>query len=77
VSAIDSLGNHTGTWSLERPVLRAACNACGLCALFCPEGAITRVGGEIIVDELYCKGCGICERICPVRGAIELEEVPA
>jgi pyruvate ferredoxin oxidoreductase gamma subunit len=77
VSTRDSLRNHTGTWSLDRPVLMDECNACALCALFCPEGAISRSGGSMVVDYLYCKGCGICEVVCPVRNAIAMEEVTA
>jgi pyruvate ferredoxin oxidoreductase gamma subunit len=76
VSLTDSRGNHTGAWSLERPVLGAACSACGVCALFCPEGAMRRLpDGTMEIDYLYCKGCGICEVVCPVREAIAMEEV--
>jgi len=77
VSTTDSLANHTGAWSLDRPVLTEACTACALCALFCPEGAISRHGGSIAVDDRYCKGCGICVAVCPVRNAISMEEVAA
>lgn len=77
VSTADSLAIHTGSWSLDRPVLRDACTACALCALFCPEGAIARTDGTMAVDYLYCKGCGICEVVCPVRDAIAMEEVAA
>jgi 2-oxoacid:acceptor oxidoreductase gamma subunit (pyruvate/2-ketoisovalerate family)/2-oxoacid:acceptor oxidoreductase delta subunit (pyruvate/2-ketoisovalerate family) len=77
VSTTDSLGVHTGSWSLDRPVLTEACTACALCALFCPEGAIARLDGTMAIDELYCKGCGICEVVCPVHGAIAMEEVAA
>ena len=70
VSTTDSLANHTGSWSLDRPVLSDACTACAVCALFCPEGAITRADGAMVIDYLYCKGCGICEVVCPVRNAI-------
>ena len=77
VSTTDSRGIHTGTWSLDRPVLTDACTACALCALFCPEGAIARTDGTVAVDYLYCKGCGICEVVCPVRNAIRMEEVAA
>jgi pyruvate ferredoxin oxidoreductase delta subunit len=76
VSSMDSLGNHTGSWSLDRPVLTDACTSCALCALFCPEGAIGRSNGSMVIDELYCKGCGICEVVCPVRNAVRMEEVP-
>lgn len=69
--------NHTGGWSLDRPVLGADCSACALCELFCPEGAIGRSDGRMVIDYLYCKGCGICEVVCPVRDAIAMEAVPA
>jgi pyruvate ferredoxin oxidoreductase gamma subunit len=77
ISLTTSLATETGTWSLERPVVEAACTACGICALFCPEGAIERSDGTISVDYLHCKGCGICEVVCPVRGALRLEEIAA
>jgi pyruvate ferredoxin oxidoreductase gamma subunit len=76
-SVTDSRINHTGSWSVERPVILGACNVCGLCALFCPEGAMRREDGTMEIDYLYCKGCGICEDVCPVRNAIAMEEVPA
>jgi pyruvate ferredoxin oxidoreductase gamma subunit len=75
VSTKDSFHIHTGAWSLDRPVLLEGCTACALCALFCPEGAISKSDGSIAIDYLYCKGCGICEVVCPVRNAIEMEEV--
>jgi pyruvate ferredoxin oxidoreductase gamma subunit/2-oxoisovalerate ferredoxin oxidoreductase gamma subunit len=75
VSTTDSRRNHTGTWSLDRPLLTDECTACALCALFCPEGAIARNDGSMVIDYLYCKGCGICEVVCPVRNAIAMEEV--
>jgi pyruvate ferredoxin oxidoreductase delta subunit len=77
VSTTDSHGNHTGTWSLDRPVVMDGCTACAVCALFCPEGAISKSDGSMVVDYLYCKGCGICEVVCPVRNAIAMEEVTA
>jgi len=77
VSTIDSRVNQTGTWSLDRPVLLDGCTACAVCALFCPEGAISRANGSMAIDFLHCKGCGICEVVCPVRNAIAMEAVPA
>ena len=51
VSRIDSLLNHTGSWSMDRPVFTDKCTACALCALFCPEGVIAR-NGEVDVRRL-------------------------
>jgi len=77
VSTRDSVANHTGTWSLDRPLVTDECTACAVCALFCPEGAIAKIDGEIVVDYLHCKGCGICEIVCPVRNALAMEAVTA
>lgn len=77
LSSQPALCNKTGTWSLDRPLVLEACNACGICALFCPEGAIARHDGVMLFDLDHCKGCGICEQVCPVRNAIEMEEVVA
>lgn len=77
MSTMDSRGNLTGSWSLDRPVLTEQCTACAVCALFCPEAAMTRTDGVMVVDYLHCKGCGICEAVCPVRNAIAMEEVAA
>jgi 2-oxoacid:acceptor oxidoreductase gamma subunit (pyruvate/2-ketoisovalerate family)/2-oxoacid:acceptor oxidoreductase delta subunit (pyruvate/2-ketoisovalerate family) len=77
VSTADSITIQTGSWSLERPVLLDACNACAVCAVFCPEGAIAREGGVMAIDYAHCKGCGICEVVCPVRNAVTMEEVAA
>ncbi len=77
VSTTDSLANRTGAWSLDRPLILAECTACGVCALFCPEGAVRREDGTMVIDYEHCKGCGICEVVCPVRGALAMEEVVA
>ena len=68
VSTTDSLGNHTGGWSLDRPVLRDACNDCALCALFCPEGAIAQ-DGRLDGDRLP-----LLQGLRHLRGRVPREE---
>ena len=75
VSLTDTFGNNTGSWSVERPAILEACNVCGLCALFCPEGVMRREDGAMVIDFDHCKGCGICADVCPVKNAIEMEEI--
>ena len=77
VSTTDSLRNETGSWATDRPVISEECTACAVCALFCPEGVITRTDGSMAIDYRYCKGCGICAAVCPIRDAIAMEEVHA
>lgn len=55
----------TGTWRTFRPVVdKEKCNACGLCALFCPDGCIDE---NFEIDLNFCKGCGICANECPKK----------
>lgn len=77
VSTTDSLDIRTGAWAVDRPALHEECTACALCALFCPEAAITRADGTMTIDYDHCKGCGICAEVCPVHGALAMEEVHA
>ncbi|MCK5249891.1 MAG: 4Fe-4S binding protein [Spirochaetaceae bacterium] len=52
------------------------CKSCGICAAFCPTGALSVVPGEKAraTDEESCTGCGLCERLCPDL-AIEIRRV--
>ncbi|MHC1636505.1 MAG: 4Fe-4S dicluster domain-containing protein [Candidatus Methanospirareceae archaeon] len=62
----------TGDWRSERPIRKGGCVKCGLCYIYCPEGAVyLSEEGEFETDLFYCKGCGICANECP-RGVIKL-----
>lgn len=61
----EGASGKTGSWRTHRPVIdREKCNACGLCALYCPEAAIDP---EFKIDLAFCKGCGICANECPKK----------
>ena len=59
----------------------ARCNSCGMCAVFCPTGALSRDSVEKISDPLNylefstaeCVNCRLCEDVC-WKGALTLEE---
>ena len=39
-----TLVNETGSWREERPIIHhEPCTGCGLCATYCPDGAVLRV----------------------------------
>lgn len=59
----EASSGRTGSWRTFRPVVdREKCNACGLCAQFCPDGVIDE---DLVIDIEFCKGCGICAAECP------------
>jgi 2-oxoacid:acceptor oxidoreductase delta subunit (pyruvate/2-ketoisovalerate family) len=63
-----SVKNKTGLWRTFRPKLTGKCMGCGLCATYCPEGAIKMVQDgkqkKAVIDYDYCKGCMICIKTC-------------
>ena len=62
----------TGTWRTFRPVVdREACNECGLCRQYCPDGTIDE---NLEIDLDYCKGCGICAKECPKKAITMVRE---
>lgn len=59
---------HTGAWRYRRPVIRNdSCVTCGICAMYCPCGAIEQADHKMVIDYTYCKGCGICTVECPKK----------
>ena len=49
------------------------CVRCGKCAALCRFGAVSRVGGKYVINEMDCEGCGVCYKLCPAQ-AIEFPE---
>lgn len=69
---IEGAAGKTGTWRVFRPVVdKEKCNACGLCATYCPDAAIDH---ELEVDLGFCKGCGICANECPKKAISMIRE---
>lgn len=54
----------------------AKCTACGTCVEFCPQGAISLIGGMAVIRQGSCIECGICPEVCPVGAVYEVVAVP-
>ena len=67
---------RTGDWRADRPILdKEKCNKCGLCWLYCPDGAVELLeDGYYEPDLYYCKGCGICADVCKREAIIMIQE---
>ena len=48
-------------------IYRAWCKGCGICAAFCPTGAVAmdETGRPYVKDAGACVNCGWCELRCP------------
>lgn len=65
--------SNAGWRSLWPAITLEGCNACGLCLLFCPEGALVWNAERLpVVENDWCKGCGLCAKECP-RHLIEMQ----
>ncbi len=50
----------------ELVINTAWCKGCGICAAFCPKGALKVVGEKVTrVEGADCILCGLCEQRCP------------
>ncbi|PLX49748.1 MAG: hypothetical protein C0613_06100 [Desulfobulbaceae bacterium] len=70
-AAATTLRMDTGLWRSQRPEIDFdTCTCCGLCNIYCPDGAISLGdNGCPAIDYQHCKGCLICLNQCPT-GAI-------
>ena len=69
------LVNDNDGWRTRTPGLDpTACIRCGLCFLYCPEGAIAKTPeGLPTIAAQWCKGCGLCAAECP-KDALTMED---
>jgi len=58
--------NSNEDFRFEKPVWdKEKCIKCGVCYLFCPDGAIRQDSEGYYEAELtFCKGCGLCSMQC-------------
>ena len=55
----------------------AVCDQCGMCALACPAGAITKnPKGVYMINKKLCIGCGLCQRSCPKGVIVKTPALP-
>lgn len=52
------------------------CTGCGLCARYCPHGALVLADGVLSCDSSRCTGCGLCSEACP-PAALEVRPATA
>jgi ferredoxin len=54
-----------GAVPLARIAVTDGCDGCGLCAVYCPHGAIRMIDLRPLLDEPTCTACGLCAEVCP------------
>lgn len=41
------------------------CINCGACESECPEGSISEIAGNMVIDAAKCTDCASCVDVCP------------
>ena len=86
LNAFDALGSQVGDRLDSRKFATVSididkCNSCGMCAVFCPTGALRRDEAQASSDPISfiefsaseCVNCSLCKDVC-WKGALTLEE---
>ena len=67
----EKMRRHPGRYGFPLPMPGAGCTGCGVCALLCPQKALTvtknQQGFAVTVQPLLCNGCGLCQKACIER----------
>lgn len=50
-------------------IITDECIQCGACETECPEGAISEIDGNFVIDAAKCQDCGSCADVCPTGAA--------
>ena len=81
-SSVECIDTHLfGSVSIDT----SRCNACGMCVVFCPTGALRRDPAQKLEDPLKrlefsacdCVQCGLCSDVCWKRALVLSSEVRA
>lgn len=54
-------------------VITDECIGCGVCEIFCKNGAVSQCDTcftKFVIDESKCEACATCKEYCPIDGAI-------
>jgi ferredoxin len=71
-AAAADLSTYMETLHLADVTVSEACDSCGLCARYCPHGALKVAEGLVVADQRSCTACGLCAEVCPPQAIVLL-----